>query len=79
MVTNLIDPGLVGDPVYVVLLNFSKQYKNWMIKSRCGIEVLLPVEIEKSEIRREADIGGLQNQYMVNPRPKYSMPKNQYR
>lgn len=38
----------------------------------------LPVESGRTEGMRELDVGGLENRYKVNPRPRYWVLKNQY-
>lgn len=54
--TSLISSALVAYPAHVVLLNFSEEYKKKLIQSKQSLLEFLPVETDKSEGVREADI-----------------------
>lgn len=64
--------------VHVVLLNFSEDYEKKMINYGHSLVPSLQDEAEKRDGRKEANIGGLENQYMLITRPRYRMVRNQY-
>lgn len=61
---------LVAFPAHAVLLNFGKEYTKRLIKRGHSPESFLPIETERVNVRKRQILGGLENQYMVIPRPR---------
>lgn len=75
--TSLQISALFAYPMHAVLLKFKTEHKTRLARTRQSLVAFLPVDTEINEVMRDTDIGGLENQYMSIPCPRYWMLKKQ--
>lgn len=69
---------LVTSLVHMLLFNLRKEYVKSPVQSRHSLMEFSPAETEQVKNKRGADIGDVENQYMVIPRAMYWMVKKRY-